>query len=94
MLVLAIDQSSGVMRSCTGPSKRVRNAAVTRCVPAVMRTGSVRRFTPSGSELFIQRSTSSSATRAPSIDTSTCSGFSAVCNAARPLPYSAPVVSW
>jgi hypothetical protein len=37
MLVLAIDQSSGVMRSCTGPSKRLMNAADTRCGPAVTR---------------------------------------------------------
>ena len=93
MLVLAIDHSSGVMRSCTGPSKRVTNAAVTRCGPALIAIGSVRRFTPSGSELFIQRSTSRSATRSPSIEISTCSGASAVCSAARPLPYKAPVVS-
>ncbi len=94
MLVLAIDHSSGVMRSCTGPSKRATNAAETVCGPAVMAIGSLRRFTPSGSELFIQRSTSSSATRSPSMAISTCSGASAVCSAARPLPYSAPVVSW
>jgi hypothetical protein len=94
MLVLAIDHSSGVIRSCTGPSNRRTNAADTRCGPAVIATGSVRRSTPSGSELFIQRSTSSSATRAPSTDSSTCSGASAVCSAARPLPYKAPVVSW
>ena len=67
MLVLAIDHSSGVIRSCTGPSKRVMNAADTVCGPAVIAIGSLRRLTPSGSALFIQRSRSSSATRAPSI---------------------------
>ena len=94
MLVLAIDHSSGVIRSCTGPSKRVRNAAETVCGPAVIAIGSVRRLTPSGSALFIQRSRSSSATRSPSTAISICSGAAAVCSAARPLPYSAPVVSW
>ena len=50
MLVLAIDHSSGVIRSCTGPSKRVMNAADTVCGPAVMAIGSLRRLTPSGSD--------------------------------------------
>ena len=93
MLVLASDQSSGEIRSCAGPSKRRMNAAETRCGPAVIAIGSVRRFTPSGSDVFIQRSMSSSATRTPSMEISTCSGASAVCSAARPFPYSAPVVS-
>ena len=63
MLVLASDQSSGEIRSCSGPSNRRMNAAETRCGPAVTAIGSVLRFTPSGSDVFIQRSISSSATR-------------------------------
>ena len=93
MLVLAMDHSSGEIRSCAGPSKRRMNAADMRCGPAATAIGSVRRFTPSGSDVLIQRSMSRSAARAPSIEISICSGASAVCSAARPLPYSAPVVS-
>ena len=87
MLVLASDQSWGEIKSCTGPSVRRTNAAATWRGPARTCTLSVRMFTPSGSDVCIQRSISSSATGSPSTETSSSSGLSSsVCRALRPLP--------
>ena len=94
MAVLASDQSCGEIRSWTGPSAYWRKAAVTRWAPERTKIGSVRMFTPFGSETCIQRSSSSTPTRSPSTEISSCSGAWSVFRALRPLPTSVPVVSW
>ena len=75
--------STGRIRSSTGPSNRLRNAAVTRCGPASRWIESLVSRMPLGSDSVIQRSMLSSATRSPSIEISNCS-WSEV------RPYSSP----
>ena len=74
----ASDHSWGDVRSSTGPSVTLRNAADTRCGPAVTGSGSVTTSTPPGSCRCIHRSRGISATRAPSIETSISSSNGAV----------------
>ena len=64
------------------------NAADTRCGPAFTAIGGVWRFMPVGSASLIRGLMSRSATRAPLIDTSSCSPRAV-------LPYSWPVgIEW
>ena len=74
MLTSASVFSSGISRSSTGPSSFCTKAAVTRCGPALMCTGGVtssRPFFGSVSLMRVFRSTS--ATRSPFTENSTCS---------------------
>ncbi len=64
--------SIGASRSMTGPSNCWMNAADTRLAPAARCTGAVLSVTPVVASV-IRGSISRTATRAPSIETSSCS---------------------
>ena len=94
MLVLASDHSCGEIRSSVAPSNWRRNAAATLRGPALTKIGSVIIVAPSGSEVCIQGSIESSATRSPSIEISSCSGFSSEFSAPTAVPTTGPHTSW